>query len=74
MYHDIYICIYIHMYAEYSIYIYIYYIYIAQIKFNNVDSKATHFDKNYYIIYIYIYIYIYDIFSSKRIVVLDEKA
>ena len=31
----------------------------ADKKFNNVDSKATHFDKNYYIIYIYMYICVY---------------
>ena len=39
-------------------YIYIYVItFIIKIIKKNVDSKATLFDKNYYIIYIYIYIY-----------------
>ena len=31
-------------------YIYIYIYLYAHIKFNNVDSKATHFDKNHHII------------------------
>ena len=54
IYTYVYICIYVYIYIYMYIYIYIYvyiyiFIYIAHIKFNNVDSKATHFNKNNYI-------------------------